>query len=284
MDQHQKITVYTPESGLRNPVDLLSGMFKDLRNSHELGWRFFVRNFSAMYRQSVLGFVWAFIPPLMTALVWIFLNGQRIINIEDPGIPYPAFVLTSVLLWSVFAQALLAPITTMLHGKSILVKINFPREALILAAFYQIILDFVIKIVLIIGVFIIFDVTPAATIALVPLGILALILGGMALGLILLPVGMLYTDIQRIIIAITPFWMLLTPVIYPAPRAGIATVLNKFNPVSPLLSTTRDWMFHGQSDFIVPFLWISGGSLFLLFAGLILFRLAMPIIIERSGS
>jgi lipopolysaccharide transport system permease protein len=284
MDPHQKVTVYSPEAGLRKPIHMVRAMFNDLRNSRGLAWRLFIRNFSAMYRQSLLGFVWALVPPLLTTLVWVFLNGQRIINIEDPGVPYPAFVLTSVLLWSVFAQALLAPITSMMQGKSIIVKINFPREALILAAFYQIMFDFFIKLALIVMVFIVFNVTPAVTVILAPLGVIALIISGMALGMILLPVGMLYTDIQKVILAITPFWMLLTPVIYPAPREGIATVLNRYNPVSPLLSTTRDWMFKGASEFIIPFLWISGGSLILMLLGMILFRLAMPIIIERFGS
>src|SRR5690606_6157163 len=129
----------------------------------ELAWRLFVRNFSAMYRQSILGFVWALIPPLLTALVWVFLNGQRIINVEDPGVPYPAFVLTSVLLWSVFAQSLVTPITSVLQGKSILVKINFPRESLVLAGLLQVLFDLLVKLVLAAFVLIIFKVTPAPT-------------------------------------------------------------------------------------------------------------------------
>src|SRR5690606_3870852 len=117
-----------------------------------------------------------------------------------------------------------------------------------------------------------------------PLGVLSLVLLGTGLGMIVLPLGMLYRDIQKIITAITPFWMLLTPVIYPAPRAGVATLINRFNPVSPLLSTTRDWMFGGPLDFVALFFGITGASLILVFVGMLLFRLAMPIIIERSGS
>jgi len=259
-------------------------MFADLINSRELAWRLFVRNFSAMYRQSLLGFVWALVPPLLTALIWVFLNGQRIVNVEDPGIPYPAFVLTSVLLWSVFAQSLVTPITSVLQGKSILVKINFPRESLILAGLLQVLFDFLVKVGLIIAVLIIFDVRPAATAWLAPLGVFSLVILGTCLGMLLLPLGMLYTDIQRIIVAITPFWMLLTPVIYPTPHSATATALNNFNPVAPLLSATRDWLFFGATDFTVPFLWITICALLFLFCGMIIFKIAMPIIIERSGS
>src|SRR5690606_16214425 len=243
MEQHQKVTVYSPESGLRRPFELIRSIFVDLVNSRELAWRLFVRNFSAMYRQSLLGFVWALIPPLLTASVWVFLNGQRVINVDDPGVPYPAFVLTSVLLWSVFAQSLVTPITSVIQGRSILVKINFPRESLVLAGLLQILFDFLVRLVLSVIVLIVFNVIIALTAWLAPFCVLSLVVLGTCLGIILLPLGMLSTAIQKIILAITPFWMLLTPVIYPAPRSGIATMLNKFNPVSPLLSTTRDWLF-----------------------------------------
>lgn len=283
MDQHQKVTVYTPESGLKNPGKLFTELWQDLNGSWSLGWRLFLRNRKSMYRQSVLGLAWAFIPPIMTTLVWVFLNSQRIINIDDTGVPYPAFVLTSTLLWSVFAQTLTMPINAINSGKATIKKINFPKESLLIAGFLQIGFDFLVKLVLIIAVFIVFKIDPPMTIPLFPLGVAMMVLLGMAIGLLVLPVGLLYTDVSRFLTAITPFWMLLTPVIYPAPREGIATLLNKFNPVSPLITVTRDWMLYGQTDFLHSFLIISGISLLLFVLGMVLFRLAIPFIIERSG-
>jgi len=259
-------------------------MFADLAGSYELGWRLFRRNIKGMYRQSLLGLVWAFIPPIMTTLVWVFLNGQKIINVEDPGIPYPAFVLTSTLLWSVFAQSMMMPNSAVSSGKSIMIKINFARESLLIAGILQIGFDFLIKLLLIVAVFVVFQVQPALTIFLAPLGILMLALLGACIGLLLLPLGMLYTDIQKVLSSVLPFWMLLTPVIYPAPREGLATLLNKINPVAPLLSTTRDWMFTGNATFLDAFMIISSVVVLLTLIGLILFRLAIPFIIERSGS
>lgn len=283
-DIHQKVTVYTPESGLKRPGKLLRDMFSDLANSYELGWRLFRRNMKGMYRQSLLGLLWAFIPPIMTTLVWVFLNGQRIINIEDPGIPYPAFVLTSTLLWSVFAQSLMMPNSAVNSGKAIMKKINFPKESLLISGFLQIGFDFIVKLILIIAVFVVFKVQPSMTIFLAPFGIIALVLLGTSIGLLLLPLSMLYTDVQRLLGAIVPFWMLLTPVIYPTPRAGLGVLLNKFNPVAPILTTTRDWMFTGHVENLGSFIVISVIVLIMTFFGLILFRLAIPFIIERSGS
>ncbi|MEM9678769.1 MAG: ABC transporter permease [Bacteroidota bacterium] len=283
-EKNLKITVYSRESGMLNPVLLLMHIFRDLFKSWSLGWRFFKRNLSGQFRQSLLGLIWAFIPPLMSTLVWVFLNGQRIINVEDPGIPYPAFVLTSTLLWSVFAQSLLMPNTVFNQGKSIMTKINFPKESLLISGLFQIGFDFIIKAILIAGVMVVFQVKPSTTILFVPIGVLALTLAGMSLGLLLLPIGMLYTDIQRVLSAILPFWMLLTPVIYPTPREGIAALINKYNPVSPLLSATRDWLFVGTGGYTDSFLMISSTLVLLTIIGLVLFRLAVPFIIERIGS
>ena len=53
--------VYTPESQIRHPLKLLKSMIFDLKASRELAWRLFVRNISALYRQTALGYFWAFL-------------------------------------------------------------------------------------------------------------------------------------------------------------------------------------------------------------------------------
>jgi len=280
---HDKVIVYSPESGIRKPGFLLREMFQDWKGSFELGWRLFLRDKKAMYRQSMLGILWAFIPPIMTTLVWVFLNGQKIINIDDPGVPYPAFVLTSTLLWSVFAQSIGLPNGAISSGKAIMIKINFNKESLLISGFLRIGFDFLVKLVLIIAVFIVFKVSPSVTIFLAPIGVGMLALLGVSIGLILLPVSLMFTDVSRLLGAILPFWMLLTPVIYPTPREGIGQLLNQFNPVAPILTTTRDWMFTGHAEFLMPFLIVSAGAIILAFIGVVLFRLAIPFIIERSG-
>ncbi len=76
------LTVYTPESPLKNPARLLREMFRDLLASRELAWRLFVRDTSAQYRQSILGYAWAFIPPLVASLPFVFLNSQGVVAIK----------------------------------------------------------------------------------------------------------------------------------------------------------------------------------------------------------
>ena len=112
------ITVYTPESPLRNPGRFVREMFRDLLASRELAWRLFVRDTSAQYRQSFLGYLWAFIPPLVASLPFIFLNSQGVVNMGATKIPYPAYAMIGTIIWQVFVDALNSPLKTAIAAKS----------------------------------------------------------------------------------------------------------------------------------------------------------------------
>jgi lipopolysaccharide transport system permease protein len=60
-------------------------MGRDLLASRELAWRLLVRNLSAQYRQSWLGYAWAFLPPLFTTAIWVFLQSQQVLGVGDTG-------------------------------------------------------------------------------------------------------------------------------------------------------------------------------------------------------
>ena len=75
------IRVYSPEPLLGHPVVLVRSIARDLLAARELAWRLFVRDLSAQYRQTFLGYIWVFLPPLAASLTFIFLNSQGIVRI-----------------------------------------------------------------------------------------------------------------------------------------------------------------------------------------------------------
>jgi lipopolysaccharide transport system permease protein len=278
------VKVYTPESPLCHPGRFLREMFRDLRASRELAWRLFVRDTSAQYRQSMLGYVWAFLPPLVASLPFVFLNSQGIVSIGDTPIPYPAYAMIGMIIWQVFADALNAPLKTVAAAKSMLVKINLPREAILLSGLGQVIFSFLIRLVLLTLVFIWFEIVPPVTVLLFPIGVFALIVVGFTLGVLLTPLGLLYNDVQQTIPIATTFLMLLTPVVYPPPQTGLAATVAQWNPLSPLIVVTRDWMTTGDGTQMVAFAFVTAVAFVLLFAGWIIYRLALPHIIARVGA
>lgn len=277
-------TIYTPESQLKHPLRLFQAMVKDLLASRELAWRLFIRNISALYRQTILGYAWAFLPPIVTTATFVFLNQQKILVVNDTNIPYPAYVFIGTLLWQGFVDTLNSPIKLVLSSKSILVKINFPREALIIAGLGEVLFNFLIRLLLLIAVFVWYKISVPFTTLFAPIGLISLMTTGLTIGILLVPLAILYQDIEKSLTIITSIWFFLTPVIYPPPSSWPASLLTKLNPISTLIITTRDWLTIGKTTDLTSFFVIFGLSLVILLIGWVFYRISMPHIIARISA
>ena len=259
-------------------------MFRDLFASRELAWRLTVRDIRAQYRQAFLGILWAFILPLANTVTWIFLSRAGIVSVGETALPYPVYVFTGTMLWAILMDAMTAPLQQTNAARGMLAKLNFPREALVVSGIYQTLFNAGIKIALLIGALILLGMNPGWNVLLFPLGILSLILVGTAVGLLITPVGMLYTDVGRALPLLMQFLMYLSPVVFPMPKEGWAATLFMINPLTPLILTARDWLTGFSPEFLVYFLLVNAAALALLLAVWVAYRLAMPILIERMSA
>lgn len=243
-----------------------------------------MRDISAQYRQSALGVLWALIIPLANTAVWLFLTGSKVVQVAATPIPYPVFVFTGTLLWSILIDALNGSLQQVIANKALLAKINFPREALILSGIYQTLFNGAIKIGILLLVLPFLGVHPGWGALLIPVGIFSLVLAGTALGLLITPFGVLYGDIGRSIPLITQFLMFLSPVVFPPPTTGWTSTLMRLNPLTPLILNARAW-FTGQTpELLGEWALTVGGSVLLLLVVWMVYRLAMPILIERMSA
>ena len=278
------IRVYTPDSSLANPRTMMRGMFRDLLASRDLAWRLAVRDIVAGHRQAFLGMLWVLITPLANTIVWIFLRGAGVISVGDTAVPYPLYVFTGTMLWAILIESINAPLNQTNAARAMLAKLDFPREALVVSGIYQVLFHAAFKIVLLIGCLILLGVNPGWGVLLFPLGILSIVLVGTAIGLLLTPVGMLYSDVIRGFNLFMQFVIYLTPVFFPMPKEGRVAVLFEINPFTPLIVTTRDWLTGFSPEFLAYFLAINASALALLLVVWIAYRLAMPIVIERMSA
>lgn len=256
----------------------------DLLASRELAWRLLVRDIKAQYRQSILGLVWAFVPPILTAAGLLAAKNVGAINVGATAIPYPAYVIFSMSLWQTFVEALSGPLAAVGAAKPMLARINFPREAIILAKIGEIFFNLAIKLILVIATFLWFQVPITPSILLTPVPVIHLVLLGTALGLLLAPLGALYGDIARLIPLIVTPWLLLTPVIYPVPTQGWLKVVVNLNPVTPLLVTARELATTGTLTDATSFWVVSGVAWGLILFAWLCYRLTMPMIVERISA
>jgi lipopolysaccharide transport system permease protein len=258
-------------------------MFADLFVARHLAWRLAARDFKARYRRSFFGYFWAVVPPLIASGTFIFLRDQKVFSVDDTELPYAAFVLVGTVLWQTFADAVNAPLRTVAGNRAILIKLNFPREALILAGIFETLINAAIRLVIVIGVMLYYRIPLQAHQALFPAGFAALILLGICIGLILTPIGVLYQDVEKGLGLVLTFWMFLTPVLYPAGGGEDQACWMQLNPVAPVLDTARAWLTGTTAGHVPAMLTVTACALALLSLGWVLYRLALPHLIVRLG-
>ena len=278
------VTVYTPESPLRQPRKFVRELISDLWGSRELAWRLFVRDLRAQYRASLLGYVWVFLPPLVAGLPFVYLNSAGVISVGDTPIPYAAYAMVGAIIWQTFVDALNSPLRAVNAARAMLTRINFPREAILLSGLMQVGFTFVVRLALVIGVFAAFALKPAATSPLFVVGMISIALTGFMIGLVLTPLGVLYGDVQHSLPIASTFLMLITPVLYPVPSSGLGAMVASLNPLTPLITTTRDWLTTGAAVQHIAFLVVSGVTVTLLILAWVLYRLALPHLVARLGN
>lgn len=276
-----RTVVYTPESPLKHPLQFFRGMLYDLRISRTLAWRLIVRDISAQYRQTALGYLWAVLPIVVTSTLWVFLNYSQIVVVESEGVPYPVYALTGMTFWQLFVEAFNSPLAQVNANRSMLSKVNFPKEALILSGMAQVLFSFLIKLLILAVMLLLFQVSVHWTTVLLILPISGLLMIGTLVGVLLVPIGILYRDIQQGIGVIINPLMFITPVVYPAPESGLLALVMRYNPLTPLFEVIRDLLYVGISDVLGWSVIVLATAFLLTILGWAIYRLALPILIER---
>jgi len=277
-------TVYNSEPEISRPLRLLGNVFRSAWEGRELAWRLFLRNLRGMYRQTALGLLWIFLPPLANTAIWVFLHAQRVLEFSFPTDIHPTvYILTGMILWQAFVDALQMPLNQLNQNRSMISKLNFPREALLAEGLGEILFHTLVRALLLIPALLYYGANwgPAAWLS--PLVALLMVLFATGMGLLILPIGSLYQDVSRFLSVGLPFWMILTPIIYAPFTTFPGSLLNWLNPASPLLMCSRDLLLLGSCGNPAA-LWYGLIAIPIFLLGLVVYRLAMPALIERMTS
>lgn len=278
-----KTVVYTSDKKTHFFQEL-KAIYHDTKSSNFLAYQMAKRDLQSQYRQSFLGFFWAFMPIITSSLVWIFLSSSGTVNVNaDQSIPYIAFVVIGTTLWSIFNETLFIPITSVNGARGLLSKINFPKEALIMSGIYKMIFNLILKLILIAGILVIYGINPGIGILYFPVILAVIIVFSLSLGLLFTPIGLIYTDINKIVSTAVSFMMYITPVVYAIPKQGIFRKLFELNPLTFLFNDARSSLTNIQLENITFSVVLAGISFILMLVGMVIFRKSMPIIIEKIG-
>lgn len=243
----EKLTIYQPDKQLKMGAKAVwKEMIFELIQNRELIWCLFLRDFRAKYKQSLLGFAWVIINPLIAVGVFVFLQHSGVLHISPPGVPYVAYALMGLTIWQVFSGGLTACAGSIIGAGAMVGKINFPKKCLVIASMGQAIVELGVRLILTGLVFLVFRFVPSWKIIFLPFTLLPMILFTLSVGLFVALLAGLFRDMINIVTLATTFLMFLVPVLYPSPTAGLYHMFDRINPLSHFITGPRDMVLYGK--------------------------------------
>lgn len=254
---NEEVTVYEP--GYKQKMGFFRvwvTMIKNITHSRDLIFQLFRRDFVMAYRKSFIGIGWIFLQPLFGIISWVIMNAAGVLNPGDVGIPYPAYVLLSTTIWSLFVGFYNAASETLGAGSGIILQVKYPHEVLLIKQTAQHLANFILGFSLNIAVLLVFGVVPSWKIILFPVIMLPMFFLGAGIGLFVSVFKVVIVDLHSGFNFILTFLMLLTPVVYSQNIGNSALQeIMKWNPLTYMVCSLRDISLYGTMGNIEGYLY-----------------------------
>lgn len=256
---------------------------KETLQYRDLIFLFVKRSFTAQYKQTILGPLWAVIQPLLTTVVFtiVFGNLAKLTTADIPGdfiIPGFLFYMSSNICWGYFSSTLSATSNTFLNNRGTMGKVYYPRLVAPISTAFSRLISFGIQFAMFVAFWLYFIIRGGTSIRitlwllLVPLLIVQMMILAVGFGIIISSVTTKYRDLAMLVGFGLELWRYGCPIAY-----GLQLVPDKYmqlymlNPVAPILTSFRYAVF-GFGYFNFGYYAISWCvSIIVFFIGLIMF-------------
>ncbi|WP_231877887.1 ABC transporter permease [Ferroacidibacillus organovorans] len=241
----------------------------ELWKYREMLWSMILSELRTRYRGSFLGFLWTFINPLLTLMVYTFIF-SRIMKVTMPH--YALFMFIGLLAWNLFATGIQSSASVIVRQGSLVKKIYFPREILPLSVVGGSVINYLLSLVILVPFLFINGYYPTVNWLYVPLILLMEMIFTVGLALLLSSLTVYLRDIEHMLGIFLMLWFYLTPVIYSLKilSPGIAQMF-KLNPMSDVVLSFQSTLYYNESPHWKLFLYGYGISVVVLIFGWWLF-------------
>jgi homopolymeric O-antigen transport system permease protein len=230
------------------------------------------RDIKVRYKQTALGATWAIIQPFSTMVVFSLFFG-KLAKMPSDGIPYPIFSYAALVPWTFFAAGLTQSSNSLVGSSNLITKVYFPRLVIPLATVLSGVVDFMLALVVLVGMMLYYHIVPGLNLLWLPAFLLLALITSLGVGLWLSSLNVKYRDVRYIVPFLTQFWLFATPIAYPSsllPQPW--RTLYGLNPMVGVVDGFR-WALLGTKSFPGPMVLVSAVvALFILVTGAFYFR------------
>ena len=268
-------TVIRPKTGWFD-IDL-----NELWRYRDLITMFVKRNFTVLYKQTILGPAWIILNPLITTIIFNVVFGGMA-NMPTDGVPGFLFYMAGNTVWTFFANCVNNTANTFVTNSQVFGKVYFPRLTMPISQVLTSLINFGIQAVMYLifwGYF--FATGSGITFTLwalaIPFVMLEVMLLGLGVGIIVSSLTTKYRDLAIAVGFGVQLWMYASPIAYDMFRftafapGGKWHALYMCNPISPIVNLFR-YAYLGTGAIEWKYYFIGWGiTLALLFIGIVLF-------------
>jgi len=197
------------------------------------------RDLKVRYKQTIVGVSWVLFQPFISMVVFSVFFGN-FAKMPTDGAPYPIFVFVGLIFWQFFSSALSDISNCLISNQHIITKVYFPRILLPLSMVLTRFVDFLVALVILIGLMVYYGFTPGLSGWLIfPVLCVVSAMAALGLGLFFASLNVKYRDVRHVLPFFIQMMMFVTPVVYSTSILGKYGWILAFNPIGGVIKTAR---------------------------------------------
>lgn len=169
--------------------------FKELREYKDLFYFLVWRDIKVLYAQTILGFGWALLQPLIQIVIFTIIFG-KVAKIETDGIPYFLFTTLAIVPWTYMSTAATQSSQSLVTGQAMLGKIYFPRLIFPIVPIFSRLIDFAISMLIVVVVMAYYGIIPSWNLLYLPIFIGMMIALPAGVGMWLAALAIRFRDVK----------------------------------------------------------------------------------------
>lgn len=230
------------------------------------------REIKARYKQSILGYAWVILVPVLNLIV-LTVVFSYFIRIPTGNVPYIVFLFTGLVPWTFTANSISLATQSVISNSSLITKIYLPREIFPIATILSKMVDFLLTCLVLVVLLIIFGISFKSTMLFIPVIFFFHFLLILGISFFLSATNVFFRDVENVIGVFLTIWMYITPVLYPQELIPPTFVpFFNLNPMMPIIDSYRNTVLYGVMPAWPSFIYAACASIVIFVLGYKFFK------------
>ena len=186
-------------------------IFRNLKENTNLLWNFIQRDIRLKYRNSMIGYFWSLLEPLILSGVYYVLF-MVIAGKTDPR--YPLWVIIGVITWTFFSKSMNGGIISLTRNGELIKQVYLPREIFAITNVGSNLIIACLSLLIVIPFMIYLEIGATTQLYMVPLGLILVSCLGLGIGLLFSCLNTLNRDVEHLFRIVTRAGLFLSPVMW----------------------------------------------------------------------